>query len=261
MADQTQTQDATLSDRARREREHFDRLAGEQGEAWWGHLAPAGRKRSFRRASLVIDAAQIKPGHRVLEIGCGGGFFTGNYIPMVASQAAVVAVDISPGLVDAARAKAVFAKHPNLSFEVQNVESLSYSDASFDAVIGSSILHHIDLPKALPELCRVLKPGGRFVFAEPNALNPAIFLEKHFKIGHQADQASDDEESINRFTIRKILAAHGLEVERLTPYDFLHPLTPGFLQPVVGAAGRFCELIPGIREFGGSVLLVARKRS
>lgn len=250
-----------FSDRAAREREHFDRLADQQGEAWWGHLAPAGRARSLRRAQLVVDAAMIRPGQKVLEIGCGGGFFTGNYIELISPEASVSAVDISPGLIQAANSKAQFERHKNLTFEVQNVESLTYPDASFDAVIGSSILHHLDLSKVLPELRRILRPHGRFVFAEPNALNPLIFLEKHFKIGHRADQASDDEESINRFAIRKLLEAYGFTAERLTPYDFLHPLTPGWLQPFVGAGGRICEFLPGIRELAGSVLVVAQKEN
>jgi hypothetical protein len=49
-------------------------------------------------------------------------------------------------------------------------------------------------------------------------------------------------------------------IDRLTPYDFLHPLTPSLLQPVVGLAGQFLEFVPVIREFAGSVLLVAHKQ-
>jgi SAM-dependent methyltransferase len=247
------------SDRARREREHFDQLAGKQGEAWWGHLGPAGRARARRRAALVVAHAALRPGDRVLEIGCGGGFFTSQLVAALASGVNVTSVDISPELVERARSRPELAGRTHLVIEVGNVESLPYADASFDAVVGSSILHHLDLDRALPALARVLKPGGRFVFAEPNAFNPLIALERRFGIGYRAEQVSEDESAINRFKMARRLAEAGFAVDGITPFDFLHPLTPRFLHAIVSQAGRVCETVPILREIAGSALIAARK--
>ena len=247
------------SDRARREREHFDELAGKQAEAWWGHLGPAGRRRARRRAELVVGHASVRAGDRVLEIGCGGGFFTSQLVAALATGVILTSVDISPELIERARSRPELAGRAHLALEVANVEALPCADAAFDAVVGSSILHHLDLDRALPELYRVLKPGGRFVFAEPNAFNPLVALERRFRIGWRADQVSQDESAINRFKLARRLAEAGFTVDRITPFDFLHPLTPRFLQALVSQAGRVCEIVPILREIAGSALSAARK--
>ncbi len=73
--------------------------------------------------------------------------------------------DLSPGMVEQAVRNAA-----ELGFEVEgrvaDAESLPYPDATFDLVVGHAVLHHIpDVELALREVIRVLKPGGRFVFA------------------------------------------------------------------------------------------------
>jgi ubiquinone/menaquinone biosynthesis C-methylase UbiE len=104
------------------------------------------------------------PYRKALEVGCGTGFFLLNL-----RQAGVLdeghVTDISAGMVDVAvrNAKA-------LGFEVEgrvaDAESLPYDDGAFDLVVGHAVLHHIpDVELALREVLRVLKPGGRFVFA------------------------------------------------------------------------------------------------
>jgi ubiquinone/menaquinone biosynthesis C-methylase UbiE len=104
------------------------------------------------------------PYARALEIGSGTGFFLLNL-----AQAGVLAeghvTDLSPGMVEVAVRNA-----ESLGLTVQgrvaDAESLPYDDASFDLVVGHAVLHHIpDLDLALREVLRVLRPGGRFVFA------------------------------------------------------------------------------------------------
>ena len=99
-----------------------------------------------------------------LELGCGTGFFTLNLkLAGVIDEAHVT--DLSPGMVEVAQRNA-----RSLGFEVQgrvaDAERLPYDDDTFDIVIGHAVLHHIpDVELALREVLRVLKPGGRFVFA------------------------------------------------------------------------------------------------
>jgi ubiquinone/menaquinone biosynthesis C-methylase UbiE len=99
-----------------------------------------------------------------LELGCGTGFFTLNLkLAGVLEQGHVT--DLSPGMVEVAQRNA-----RSLGFEVAgqvaDAERLPYDDNSFDLVVGHAVLHHIpDVELAFREVLRVLKPGGRFVFA------------------------------------------------------------------------------------------------
>jgi ubiquinone/menaquinone biosynthesis C-methylase UbiE len=99
-----------------------------------------------------------------LELGCGTGFFTLNLkLAGVLDECHVT--DLSPGMVEVAQRNA-----RGLGFEVEgrvaDAERLPYEDDRFDLVIGHAVLHHIpDLDRAFAEILRVLKPGGRFVFA------------------------------------------------------------------------------------------------
>ena len=115
------------------------------------------------RFELVAGSAGW-PYEKALELGCGTGFFMLNLIQAgVISQGFVT--DISPGMVDVAVRNAT-----SLGLDVQgrvaDAESIPYDDDTFDLVVGHAVLHHIpEVEIALKEVLRVLKPGGRFVFA------------------------------------------------------------------------------------------------
>lgn len=117
-------------------------------------------------------------GQRVLEYGCGTGWIT---TQLAERGAEVAAFDISPEAVAQTRA-ALAARnlHSRCEAAVMPGERLAYGDNSFDVAVGFAILHHLDLPLALSQLRRVLKPGGRAFFAEPLASNPLIRAYRHF---------------------------------------------------------------------------------
>ena len=115
------------------------------------------------RFTYIAGAANW-PYDSALEIGSGTGFFLLNL-----RQAGVVSggavTDISPGMVRVAQGNA-----RNLGFDIEgrvaDAESIPYPDGSFDLVVGHAVLHHLpDVEGALREALRVLKPGGRLVFA------------------------------------------------------------------------------------------------
>jgi ubiquinone/menaquinone biosynthesis C-methylase UbiE len=119
-------------------------------------------------------AAQDWPYGRSLELGCGTGFFTLNLkLAGVIDEAHVT--DLSPGMVEVAQRNA-----ESLGFtvggRVADAERLPYDDASIDLVIGHAVLHHIpDVELAFREVLRVLRPGGRFVFAgEPTRYGDVV---------------------------------------------------------------------------------------
>jgi ubiquinone/menaquinone biosynthesis C-methylase UbiE len=110
------------------------------------------------------------PYERALELGCGTGFFLLNLMQAgVAKQGSVT--DLSPGMVKVALRN---AEHLGLDVDgrVADAETIPYEDDTFDLVAGHAVLHHIpDVELALKECLRVLKPGGRFVFAgEPTTI-------------------------------------------------------------------------------------------
>jgi SAM-dependent methyltransferase len=105
-----------------------------------------------------------------LELGSGTGFFLLNLMQAgVATRGHVT--DLSPGMVEAAVRNGA-SLGLDVDGRVADAESVPYDDATFDLVVGHAVLHHIpDVELALREVLRVLKPGGRFVFAgEPTTV-------------------------------------------------------------------------------------------
>lgn len=123
----------------------------------------------------------------------------------------------------------------------------------FDAVIGSSILHQLEIKPALLRIFSLLKPGGYFSFAESNMLNPQVFLERTFSFLPIYWYVSPDETALIRWKLSSLLASIGFEKIEVKPFDWLHPATPQKLIPAIKSFGRLFENIPLIREFPGSL--------
>lgn len=108
----------------------------------------------------------------VLEYGCGR---TGQAVALARAGAQVTGIDISDAAVALSTEAAVAAGvSERTSFVRMDAEHLSYAADSFDVVCGSSIIHHLDLPRAYAEVARVLRPQGHAVFLEPLGYNPLI---------------------------------------------------------------------------------------
>ena len=125
---------------------------------------------SYARDRFVnVAGDQGWPYASALELGCGTGFFLLNLkLAGVLDEGHVT--DLSPGMVEVAQRNGAHLGF-DLEGRVADAETLPYPDESFDLVIGHAVLHHIpDLDQSMREVLRVLKPGGRFVFAgEPTA--------------------------------------------------------------------------------------------
>ncbi len=107
---------------------------------------------------------------RVLEYGCGPGSAA---FELARHGAQVIGIDISDVAIAQSKAKAN-AENLEIDFRRMNAESLEFEDNTFDIIVGSAILHHLDLDKAYKELHRCLKPGGKAVFIEPTGHNPLL---------------------------------------------------------------------------------------
>jgi ubiquinone/menaquinone biosynthesis C-methylase UbiE len=107
------------------------------------------------------------PGLRVIELGCGPGFYS-RKLAQRFPQIIVTGVDRSPSQVRSARERATAEKVSNCVFERVNVLALRTADASFDVLIASRIFTVLpDHQRAFAEMFRVLKSGGRCFIAEP----------------------------------------------------------------------------------------------
>jgi len=220
------------------------------GEIWnWENLA--GKVRWARRVKMLSN--HLKPGMSVLELGCGTGSFTRE---LACSRADIVAIDVSPELLEIAMANCAAS---NVRFEIQNAYALTYSEGAFDSVVGSSVLHHLEIEEALRGIYRVLKPAGTIYFTEPNMLNPQIVIQKNVPWIKRKLGDSPDETAFFRWALRRLLQQTGFRDIRIDPFDFLHPKTPTVLIGRVNAFGRFLERVPVISEFAGSLYIRAIK--
>jgi ubiquinone/menaquinone biosynthesis C-methylase UbiE len=218
----------------------------------WGWGTPAGLERARRRTELLIERAAIQPGMKVLEFGCGTGMFSRR---VAAAGAVITAIDLSPELI----AEAQKELNPNISFQIGDIEILPFNDETFDAVIGSSVLHHVQIEKALLEAFRVLKPGRCIAFAEPNMLNPQIAIQKNIPYIKRKMGDSPDETAFFRWPMARLLKRLGFIDIVVDPYDFLHPAIPQRFIPLAKKITRILEAALFIREIAGSIILSARK--
>lgn len=115
----------------------------------------------------------LAPGRTVLEYGCGEG---SSAFTLAASGARVTGIDISGVRIQHAREQAAAAGLDSVEFLEMNAEELEFPDDSFDVVCGVSIVHHLDVRKALAQVARVLRPDGEALFFEPMGHNPIINL-------------------------------------------------------------------------------------
>lgn len=141
---------------------------------------------AFRRRAAWLLAelqAQVPPGGRVLDVGCGQGF----YLPLYA-RLGLSATGVEPDPIPRAEAA---AKAAALGFGLLDApaERLPFADASFDAVVLSEVLEHLPDPAlALSEAARVLGPGGLLLVTVPHAdyplaWDPVNWLAEALRLG------------------------------------------------------------------------------
>jgi SAM-dependent methyltransferase len=240
-----------MQGRIAKEIKHGRFLAEHGAGEIWNWESPAGKLRWARRVKML--SSHLGPGMSVLELGCGTGYFTRE---LAHSGADVVAIDVSPELLEIATAN---CSAPNIRYEIQNAYALRYPDGVFDSVVGSSVLHHLEIEEALREIYRVLQAGGAIYFTEPNMLNPQIAIQKNVPWVKRRLGDSPDETAFFRWPLRRLLEQTGYRDVRIDPFDFLHPKTPIPLVDRLDGLGRFLEKVPVISEFAGSLYIRAIK--
>ena len=237
--------------RIRHEIEHGKFLADNGAGEIWNWESPAGKFRWKRRVKMLTEF--IKPDSTVLELGCGTGYFTQE---IAKTGAKIVAIDISPELLKIAESN---VPCQNVHFKEENAYNMTFNDNQFDYVIGSSVLHHLDIKKSISEIYRVLKDGGIIAFTEPNMMNPQIAIQKNIPYIKRKLGDSPDETAFFRWSISRMLKKQGFKKVEIKTFDFLHPAIPPSLINTITAVGKFCEKCPVVKEIAGSIFIKTYK--
>ncbi|MGZ4789029.1 MAG: class I SAM-dependent methyltransferase [Terriglobales bacterium] len=138
----------------------------------WNSFARTNASERWRKQSalmgtpltqLVVEEARVEPGMRVLDVACGTGEPAISIATLLNGTGEVIATDISPEPLKVGQGRAQQRRLTNIRFQIADVHQLPFDDQQFDRVTCRlGLMFFADLPKALREIHRVLKAGGRF---------------------------------------------------------------------------------------------------
>ncbi len=143
-------------------------------------MIPVNSPYVLRHVDFLLENSKIQLSDKVLEVGCGMGKFT---FPLLERRVNVTGLDLSPFLLTK------LLEHNDGRFDVNLIasdvlETPEELDGKFDHVIGFFALHHFhNLPVCFQAMSRLVKPGGKIIFIEPNAWNPLYYLQILFTPG------------------------------------------------------------------------------
>ncbi len=239
---------------AERECAFFNRFAEEHGD--FNPFADRGWRTLTRRFEEVIGQSG---GLSILDVGCG----TGQSRRIYAGRASrYVGVDLADHAIDAAR-----RQFPESEWHVADACDLPFADAAFDAVVYSSVLHHIpNFGQALIEGYRVLKPGGIVFAFDPNLFHPAMAVFRHpASPFYTSNGVSPDERPLRPSAIKKAFEQAGIESIRQRcqsdiPYRKVAPVLLNACLGLYHFADWLMEKTLLARWFGVFVVTSGRKR-
>ena len=180
------------------EQPDYDEISLAQWEGvaggWKAHAAELEERGAGLAAGWMLEATQLQPGQRVLELACGPAGLGLEAARAVGPDGSVLLTDFSPAMVEAARARAAELGIGNAEFSVADAQNLDLPDASFDAVLCRFGFMLIGDPfAAMQETACVLRPDGRLavaVWGEP-ADNEWIMLPMRALMEHFDAPAPD----------------------------------------------------------------------
>ncbi len=117
-----------------------------------------------QRASIMA-LLKLQGGENIIDIGCGPGLTTMALAEVTGKNGSVLGVDIAEPMLSIARKRC--AQLPNVDFALTDVTALPYADHSFDVALATQVYEYVaDVDRALSELARVLRPGGRALLVD-----------------------------------------------------------------------------------------------
>lgn len=137
-------------------------------------------------ARELIAGAQVAPGQRVLDVGCGPGALTGELAALLGSDH-VAAIDPSPSFVEVCR-----ERHPGVRVEIAAAELIPFEDRSFDAAIAQLVVHFMtDAPSGVEEMKRVTKPGGAVAAATWDYADGMVLIRRFWEAAVAIDPSAE----------------------------------------------------------------------
>jgi SAM-dependent methyltransferase len=192
----------------------FDQQAAEQLEAIYL------KGDAVRRRGIVRRALAASPGERVLDVGCGPGFYCAELLEEVGHTGSVVGVDGSPAMLALAARRC--GAHPNVELLEGDAVSLPVEDATFDAALSVQVQEYVaDATAGMAELHRALRPGGRALVFDSD-WDTLSLQEDATGLTDRVLRAWDEHlahRSLPR-TLAGRLRAAGFEDVRMTAYPF-----------------------------------------
>ena len=164
-----------------------------------------------REIDAVISRLRQHPDvESIVDFGAGSGRLT---IPLLRQRYSVLAVDVSDKSLGNMRSLA-----QRLSLPPPPTAHHLPQHKAFDAVVGTDILHHVDLDAHLPALRNALRPGGRLVFSEPGGCNPTWYVYLPLTAPWHIEKGV---RRCTYFNLRRRLAAHGFSNASVTGLGLL----------------------------------------
>jgi ubiquinone/menaquinone biosynthesis C-methylase UbiE len=134
----------------------FDEETGRQLEELY-QIGDAVRRRRLVRAALAAA-----PGERVLDVGCGPGFYCAELVDEVGPEGLIVGVDASPQMLGLAKRRC--QQYDNIELHHADLTTLPFASPSFDAALCVQVLEYVpDVAAGLTQIHEALRPGGRVV--------------------------------------------------------------------------------------------------
>ena len=259
--------------RQRREAEEFNRRATDQWKTevdLYHYDRPKfGPWNPYWTIFDLILRTQDPSVSNLLSFGCGTG---SQALRLAAKGYHVSGFDISDVCIGNAKSLASkYGLSEKTSFSVQAAENLDYPDNSFDVVVGENILHHIDLPRALPEINRVLKEGGMAIFKD-STLTPirdrirrswpirmVLPLGTKNLVTGERYRPTEDESPLGREDLHLLRQQFPqMELFRFHVFALLAKLTGN--RPMMEKLDwRIFKVLPVLRRFGDNIVVVLRK--
>ncbi len=177
----------------------------------WAHSLDDNTWRNYylrKGQSDVISLLNIREDFSLLDIGCGTGWALGQAALLIGEKGSFYGVDLSAKMIE--KAKENFQNRGNFHFIKANAESIPLDDNLFDAVICTNSFHHYLHPdKALKEMNRLLKTGGKVYILDPTA--DFWMIKIIDKLSHLIDRGHVKMYSTKEF--KKIIVGAGLKYE------------------------------------------------
>ena len=223
---------------------HFDRIAAE-----YDHSLPPHVVEHYLAKRTAFVAERCPPG-RGLDVGCGTGALAAR---LAGRGFSMTGIDPSAGMLDVLRARA-----PEVEAVEGSATELPFEDSSFDLVMSVAVMHHVadpgDVRRALAEMVRVSRPGGRVLHWDHNPRNPYWG-----RLMARVPQDTGEERLVSEQEALDGLRAAGAEVIESRQLGLVPDFVPRWALRAAALTETAVEHTPGVRRLAAHNVILATK--